>query len=433
MKPASAYPKQSVWTLRHASQNPVSFVEQLAALGDVVPFSLAGHQAFLLNHPDHVENVLVLNAARYAKPRAFERAGALLGRGLLTSDGELHRERRRIAQPAFSPNRLEIYSAVATAAASRVAGSWRDGETIDLAAAMQGLTLDVMGRLLFSADLSAEKQDIGRAMAAAAASLDPLLSLVAPRRELRRAGAYLRSLVGRFIDDRAASDENRDDMLSLLLRTDHHESAQLRDDLVTLLVAGHDTIANALIWTWHLLAQHPKVEARLHEELQDVLDGRAPAFGDLQRLTYTNAVLTESLRLYPPAWVLTRRALLDEEIGGVLIPAGAIVVMSQYVTHRDARFFRDPLTFLPERWMGSARPASPRLAYFPFGAGPRSCIGQGLASLEGPLVLATIASRWRCRPLGEMDVDPRATLRPRGPVLVETSRVSPRARVSNAY
>jgi cytochrome P450 len=420
------YPSASVWTLRRARDNPIAFLEQLASHGDLVTFSIAGHAACLLNHPDYVEDVLVTSHAAFTKPPGMRRSGALLGRGLLTAEGELHQQRRKVALPVFSPQRLEGYAAVISAAAARAADEWQDGATIDMAAAMQGLTMEIIGRLLFGADISAHAAEVRRAMTSAAASLDPLLALLAPARRLSSASRYLRSLVDRLIDERCTG-PGGGDMLTMLRRAEgsEHESpgAQLRDDVATLFVAGHDTIANALVWTWHLLGQTPAAEARLQDELRDAIGWRPAEFGDLDRLAWTRAILAEALRMYPPAWVLTRQARVDHQVGGVTIPAGTVVLVSQYLLHRDRRFFPDPLEFRPERWLDGSQAGRPKLAYFPFGAGPRSCIGQGLALVEGPLVLATLAARWRCRPLVPVDADPRATLRPRGPVPMRIERV----------
>ena len=268
----SAYPTDSIWSLRRARQDPIAFLQKLAAEGDLVQFSLAGRPAFLLNHPDLVEDVLVLNHARFAKPSALQRSGLLFGTGLLTAEGELHERRRRVAQPAFSPQRMNQYGATITQAAARVHERWRDGAIVDMAAEMHRLTMDVIGRLLFGADLSAQATEIDRALTQAAAAIDPLLSLLAPTRRLRPAARYLRTLVDRLIDQHVASGQDGNDMLSLLRRAEGSErepaTAQLRDDVLTLFVAGHDTIANGLIWTWHLLAQHADAEARLGEELR---------------------------------------------------------------------------------------------------------------------------------------------------------------------
>lgn len=417
---ASAYPPKSIWSVRRTPHDPIAFLQGLAAKGDVVPFSLFGRPAFLLNHPDHVENVLVVNHANFSKPPAFQRSSVLLGTGLLTAEGALHRQRRRVLQPAFSQDRMEAYSTTVAQCAARVHGRWRDGQIVDIAAEMHELTLAVIGQILFGADLAAQAADIRHALTAASASLDPLLSLLAPARRLRRASADLRTLVDRLINDWLASPDDGDHLLAVLRRAEGSPGQkitdQLRDDLLTLFVAGHETIANGLTWTWHLLAQHPEAETSLHGELGSILGGQSPAFEHLRDLRYAGWVLAESLRLYPPSWVLTRRALDDCDIGGTFVPAGAIIVVSQYLLHRDPRFFPEPLAFDPDRWDPACQRARPKLAYFPFGAGPRSCIGQGLATMEGILLLAAVAGRWRFEAVTAIDGDPRATLRPKGPV-----------------
>jgi cytochrome P450 len=290
---------------------------------------------------------------------------------------------------------------------------------------MHELTMTIIGRVIFGVDLSSKAATIRQALADASASVDPLLSLLAPSRRLRPARDRLRAFVDGLIDERVASRaQGDDDVLALLMRLEpeaHGPSRQLRDDVFTIFVAGHDTIANGLTWTWHLLATHPQVEARLVDEVTTVLAGRAPAAADVKALRYVGAVLSESLRLLPPSWVITREALQNHRLGDITIPAGAILVISQLLLHRDPRFFVDPLLFNPERWL-TAAPARPKLAYLPFGAGPRACIGQGLAMMEGVLVLAAIAERWRLRPLGPIALDPRATLRPKGQVPMRASR-----------
>jgi cytochrome P450 len=424
--PASSYPPKSIWSLRRAPQDPMAFLQRIAAEGDLVPFSLGGHRAFLLNHPDYVEDVLVLNHSKFSKPPALQRSSALLGAGLLTAEGELHRRRRRLAQPAFGSDRMEGYAATIARSAARVHERWSDGQTVDMAADMQALTLSVIGHILFGADLEPQAAEVRHALAVASASIDPLFSLLAPARRLRPVGNDLRALLDRLIAERLASGDDGDDVLTLLQRAEGSAGQaitdQLRDDLLTLFVAGHDTIANGLTWTWQLLARHPAAEVRLREELERTLRGEPPTFKHLGELTYTGHVLAESLRLYPPSWVITRCALADHEIGHMLIPAGAIIVVSQYLLHRDPRFFSGPLTFDPCRWETGRQETRPRLAYFPFGAGPRSCIGQGLATMEGILLLAALAARWRCRAVTPVDCDPRATLRPRPRALMRLQR-----------
>jgi cytochrome P450 len=418
MGPCEAvYPPASVWSTRTVRQNPLVFLEQLATQGDIVPFALAGHPAFLLNHPNHVEDVLAVNHAKFAKPHRFRRASALLGNGLLTAEGALHRERRQALQPSFSLQRMAGYGAIVVECAENARARWHDGQVVDIAAEMRDITLAIIGRVLFGLDLSRRAADIHRALAVASASLDPLLSVLAPPRQMRPARNRLRGIVNDLIDERHAAGD-AGDLVSALCRADANNRVtdQLRDDVCTLFVAGHETIANALTWTWCLLAQHPEAERRLHDELQTTLGRQLAAYDDLPRLAYTSSVLSESLRLYPASWIITRRAIHDHEVGGTHIPTGALVLLSQYLVHRDGRFFPSPLSFRPERWAPPEQSSRPKLAYFPFGAGPRSCIGQGFAMMEGVLLLASLARYWRCRPAGTVDFDFRATLRPRGPV-----------------
>jgi cytochrome P450 len=252
-----------------------------------------------------------------------------------------------------------------------------------------------------------------------------LLSLIAPVRQVGPAGRYLRTLIDRLVGERLSRPES-DDLFSLLRRAEGSTggpvSEQLKDDVVTLFVAGHDTIAIGLTWTFHLLASHPAAEVLLQDELRSVLGDNRPEAGHLGALGRAGGVFAEALRLYPPSWVITRRALESHQVAGTLVPAGALVIVSQYLLHRDARFFSDPLVFDPRRWEEADQQTRPRLSYFPFGAGPRSCIGQGLATLEGVLALARIAARWRLTPAGRAECDPRATLRPKGPVMMKVAR-----------
>jgi cytochrome P450 len=418
----AVYPPTSVWSVRTVRQDPLAFLQHLSTTGDIVPFELAGRRALLLNHPDYVEDVLVVNHAKFVKPSGFRRGRALLGNGLLTAEGAHHHERRQAVQPAFASHRMAGYAAIVARSAGEICGRWQDGQTVDMAAEMRGLTLTVVGRVLFGRNLDDRAAEVHEALTTAGASMDPLLTLLAPGRRLRPARDRLRTIVNELIDECCRSDAGEAGMVSLLYRADHQVTDQLRDDVLTLFVAGHETIANALAWTWNLVAQHPGTEARLHEELGTLLGGRTPSYDDIDALTYTGWVLAESLRLFPPSWVITRGAAADHEVGGVPVPAGTLVVVSQYLLHRDPRFFQNPLAFHPERWDPVRQHPRPKLAYFPFGAGPRSCIGQGFAIVEGVLLLATIAQGWRCRSAGPVAFDLRATLRPRGPVPMTLER-----------
>ena len=284
---------------------------------------------------------------------------------------------------------------------------------------MRRLTLSIAGETLFGADLTDVATDIDSAVASAIPTVDGLVSIVASRRRAKAARRRLDAIINDVIARRRRDSASRDDLLSLLLEAqgadDEATACQLRDDAVTFLLAGHDTIAHALTWTWTLLAANPEAEARLQTEVADVVGDRLVSAQDVSRLAYTRSLLAEALRLFPPAWVIVRRAAQAHECGGHTIPSGSVVVASPFVTHRDARFFPDPLAFSPERWLSPTE--RPRLAYFPFGAGPRSCIGEGFAWMEGTLVLATLAGRWRLKSGGgAVEPSPRITLRPRGPV-----------------
>jgi cytochrome P450 len=291
---------------------------------------------------------------------------------------------------------------------------------------MRRLTLSIAGETLFGHDLVDVASDVDAAVASAIPRVDGLVSLVASRRRVLTARRQLDTIVNDVVDIRRRSGSTRNDLLSLLLEArgadDEASARQLRDDAVTFLLASHDTIAHALTWTWTLLAANPEADARLHTEVASVVGARLPSAQDVPRLAYTRSVLAEALRLFPPAWVIVRRAAEPHRCAGQQIPHGSLVVASPFVTHRDARFFPDPLTFSPERWMSPDQ--RPRLAYFPFGAGPRSCIGEGFAWMEGTLVLATLAGKWQLRSEGRpVEPSPRITLRPRGPVPMQPTLV----------
>jgi cytochrome P450 len=411
----------SLLHLRRARRDPIGFLRRLAASGDIVGFDLAGQRAFLLSHPALIEEVLVTHASRFAKAPALDRASSLLGRGLLTADAALNTSRRRITVPAFHRERLNHYACVIVDATARQTATWRDGDTRDAVDEMTTLTLQAVGECLFSTDLSPVAAELRGILVAAVEALDPLVTLVAPMRHLRAARQRLDRIVGDLVERRLADPEPPDDLLTLLVQARGPDATreQLHDDTLTMLLAGHDTIGNALAWTWSWIASHPSVEAAFHAEVDTTLGGRSPSAADAKTLMYTRAVLAESLRLSPPAWLLARRALEDHRCGDTLLPAGSLVLMSPHLVHRDARFFDDPLAFAPERWLGSGNGWRPQQAFFPFGAGRRSCIGESFAWLEGILVLAAIGSRWRLvTATPDPDVEPRITMRPRGPLTV---------------
>lgn len=402
--------------------NPLSFLKRTAdAYGDIAYFRLGPQHVFLLNEPELIKQVLVTNQNNFTKSRALQRAKVLLGEGLLTNEGASHLRQRRLVQPAFHRPRLVGYSEMMTAAALRTRERWHAGETLDVSSEMMRLTLAVVGKTLFSADIESEAGEIGEALTAILKMFDLLMmpfseyleKLPLPSvRRFEKARARLDQTIYGMIAERRASGEDRGDLLSMLLLQQDEDGTggmtdqQVRDEALTLFIAGHETTAQALMWTWYLLSQNPECEQKLHQELDHVLGGRVPAFDDLPQLRYTEMVLAESMRLYPPAWAIGRKGIAPFELGGYHMPKGAIVIVSPYVMHRDPRFFPEPDRFDPERWTPEAREARPKFSYFPFGGGARLCIGERFAWMEGTLVLATIAQKWRLRLVAGQRVEP---------------------------
>lgn len=430
--PPSSPGKRFLGCLLEFRRDPPAFLSSLAREhGDIVHFKLGPQETYLLNHPDYIRDVLVTHNRNFVKSRGLQMAKKFLGESLLTSEGEFHRRQRRLAQPAFHRQRINAYAEVMTDHATRTRERWRDGDTLDIWQEMMRLTLAIVGKTLFDADVEAEAPEIGKALTDVMQLFEritnPLsglldkLPLPGNRRWLK-AKARLDSTIYRIIDERRASGEDRGDLLSMLLLAQDEEgdggsmtNEQLRDEAMTLFVAGHETTANALTWTWYLLSQHPDVEAKLHEEIDAALEGKLPTAADVARLRYAEMVFAESMRMYPPAWTLGRRVLTDYQIGQYVVPAGAIILMSPWVMHHDPRFFPDPFKFDPERWTAEAREARPKFSYFPFGGGPRVCIGEQFAWMEGALLIATIAQQWRMRLANGQRVEPKAmiTLRPK--------------------
>ena len=413
-------------------RGPLPFFQNLAErYGDISYFRLGPQQAFFFNHPDYIKDILVTKHQNFMKGLALQRSKRLLGEGLLTSEGDFHRRQRRLAQPAFHRLRIASYADVMTAYASQTRRSWNDNETLDISEEMMRLTLGIVGKTLFDADVVSDAQEVGEAMTV---SMDLFKTLTLPFYDLlqklplpqfRRfddAKRRLDAIIFRLIEERRRSGQDRGDLLSMLLLAQDTEGdggqmtdAQLRDELMTIFLAGHETTSNALTWTCYLLSQNPEVESKLHEEIDEVLRGRLPAFEDVARMKYTEMVLAESMRLYPPAWAIGRMALNDFEIGGYVVPKKSLVLMSQYVMHRDPRYFAEPLRFDPERWSPEAKETRPQFSYFPFGGGPRRCIGEGFAWMEGILLLATLAQHWQMRlaPNHPVELKPVMTLRPK--------------------
>ena len=414
--------RRSVWSLRRIKSDPLAFLEDLAGSpdDDIVPFSLAGRPAFLLKHPAAVEAVLVSQHDKFVKSYGLQRVRRLLGNGLLTAEGDAHRRQRNVVQPAFHRQALERYGEIMVRHAARARDRWQPHQTVEVSAEAGALTLAIVGETLFGADIESLSVEVRQALMVASDALDPLISLLAPARRVRPQRERLAAVIDDLIVRHQRSGGDRENLISLLLASQeagpHTITDQTRDDALTVLLAGHDTIATALVWTWILLAQHPEAGARIEQEVDALLGSRLASSADVPALVFTRAVLSESLRLRPPAWVVARSATADLELGGIRIPAGSIVLISQYLMHRDRRFYSNPMAFDPDRWLDDRQAGRRKMAYFPFGAGPRSCIGEGFAWMEGVLLLATFAQRWRLKlmDLGE-PIRPRPTITLRPP------------------
>jgi cytochrome P450 len=430
--PIAAYPPGPPRSLRSLiiygpGRDPLKYFTTLQrTYGDLVHVRMAGEHLFLVNDPRHVRDILTTNQHKFIKGRGLERAKRLLGEGLLTSEGDAHLHQRRLLQPAFHRDRIASYASVMTALADRVRSGWREGATIDAAQDMMRLTLAIAGKTLFGADVESQARDVGRAMTDVLESfwlqMLPMPQLlekmpIPALRRARAARAHLDDLIYGMIAERRTAPDSRHDLLSMLLDARDDDSGrgglsdrQVRDEAMTIFIAGHETTANALSWTWYLLSGAPDVEAGLHEEVDRVLGGRLPTVADIRSLPLVEKIVTEAIRLYPPAWIIGRRALEDYPIDAYVIPARSIVVVSPYLLHRDGRYFPEPDTFRPERWTEAFKTALPPFAYFPFGGGVRRCIGESFALMELVLVVSTIAQRWRLRLVPGHPVAPRAVV-----------------------
>ena len=409
--------------------------------GDIAHYQLGPLHVYQLSHPDLARQVLVEQAEKFHKPKLIKRAfRPFAGEGLLTSDGAAWRQQRKLLQPAFHHRQLAAYSEVMVAQAMRLVESFAGGETRDIGAEMARVTMNVVVNTLFGADLPREIREIGRSMRAVLEAANRRMNSVVqipywvptPRnlRE-RRALAGLDGLFHLIIQMRRRSGERHDDLLSALLAATDEDNGhamsdqQLRDEMMTLFLAGHETTANTLTWTWFLLSQHPEVEAKLLQESQSVLGGGLPALADLPNLPYTEMVIREAMRLCPPAPGVAREPVEDVTLGGYRVSQGSLISVNTYAMHRDARFFPDPLRYDPERFSPGWEERIPRYAYLPFGGGPRICIGNAFAMMEARLILATVAPRYRFILEGSpAEVVPiqLVTLRPKHPVRMKLER-----------
>ncbi len=438
-QPRPRFPGDFILQMR---RNPLDFLTNLADQhGDFVHFRIGKQNMFLLNHPDYVKEMLVTQHKHLQKGRALQQARRILGNGLLTNEGASHLKQRRLMQPAFHRNRIAAYATDMVGYSQKIMGDWQDGDVVEMHDEMQRLTLAIVGKTLLNTDIESDAQDVGVALNVLTSQFGKMLmpfselltQLPLPSmRRLAEAQETLDLLVQRLIEERLQQGDQGDLLSMLLMAQEDGEGMsmeQVRDEVMTILLAGHETTANSLTWTFALLAQHPEVAQALQRELDEVLNSspsrkggsRFPTLTDLPNLPYLDKVLKESLRLYPPAWAIGRTAVSDISIGNHHIPAGSALFVSQWVMHRDGRYYANPDRFDPERWTKEAVAERPKFAYFPFGAGARFCIGERFAWMEMGLILATIAQSWQFNLTNNQPIVPQAkiTLRPKNGLRVK--------------
>jgi cytochrome P450 len=380
---------------------------------------------YLVTSPELIQEILVTKQRNFIKGEYLQRTKKVFGEGLLTSEGDFHHRQRRLVQPAFHHDRLNVYAKVMTTYAERTTSNWRDGEVLDIHGEMMKLTMAIVAKCLYDADLESESKKIAQDLTLTieyfnrlSSPLAKILEKLPTNKKYEGAVARIDKMVYGLIEERRRSGKDTGDLLSMLLHAKDESGMemtdrQLRDEVLILFAAGHETTANALTWTFYLLSENPAAEKKFHAEV-DALNHELTA-ADVPKLEYTTKVFTESMRLYPPAWILPREVVKETQIGDYIIPAEANVLVSQFVNHRDPRFFAHPESFEPERWTPEFRKTLPKFAYYPFGGGPRSCVGEPFAWMEGALLLATISRRWTMHHVEGHKVEmlPRITLRPK--------------------
>lgn len=410
---------------------PTEFLTKMSKLGDVSTFRIGKIPVFLINHPDLIRDLLVTNHCKFVKGRALQRAKSLLGEGLLTSEKEFHLRQRRMIQPAFHRARINEYAKAMIEFGEKMSGEWCDGDTRDIDKEMMRLTLWIVGKTLFSANVEDEADEVGTAMTTIVSAFNFILLPFSeyleklplpPLRKLQKARQTLDEVIYKIINERRKSSEDKGDLLSMLLLAQDEETGnamtdkQVRDEALTLFLAGHETTANALAWTFYLLSQNPEAEKKFHAELDEILGDKPITPEDYGKLKFTESVLAESLRLFPPAWTVGRLATEEHEFNGYKIAPKSLVLASQFVIHHDSRFWENPESFQPERWEKlSIKEAGNKFIYFPFSKGIRNCIGENFAWMEGVLLLAILGRNWRLNLMPEQKIalQPMITLRPK--------------------
>ncbi len=426
------------------ARGPLAFLQRAHALGPFVRVNFFGLKAIMLTEPEHIEEVFVTKAKHFGKDVYAQDLKRVLGEGLLTAEGDFWLRQRRLAQPAFHKERIAGYGRTMIDVAEQEHARWQDGEERDIHADMMRVTLEIVGKTLFGANVVDQAHDIAEGLEAVMLRYtDPIAmgvphwdKLPTPLNRRFKAGiGRIDRVIRQLIEDhRAGRVGDKNDLLSMYRAARDEDGSgmseqQLRDEVITLILAGHETTAIALSWTWMLLAQHPAVREKLEEELDRVLGGRAPTVADLPKLEYTDRVIKESMRLYPPAWSTGRQALQDTSVGGLPIKKGEQVWMIEWAVHRDPRWFEDPERFDPDRWAGDLQKRIPRYAYFPFGGGPRMCIGHAFATMEAVLLLASFARAFRAPLVAGHPIEaaPAITLRPKHGLKVRVEKRVQRA------
>lgn len=419
----------------------LSFLKKMTnQYGDIVHFNLGPYRVVLLNHPDFIKQVLSTDNNNFVKGRPLEMAKELMGEGLLTSEGEFHKQQSRIIQPAFHGKMMNYYAPVMTFYANNLMNKWKEGMTVDVLSEMVEMSIEIAGKTMFSIDIKEEVPDITKSLE----NIIPLFGRITlPFSEyliklplpstyrFYKARAQLDNIIYNIINARKKSRLDNGDLLSLLLNAQDQIDAnnsmtdqQIRDQALTLFLTGFDTTSLALSWTWYLLSQNPEAEYKLHIELDNVLNGRLPTIDDVPNLVYTKMVFAESMRIYPPIYVIARQAIEEFSISDYVVPAGTIVLTSPYLIHHDERFHHNPEQFNPNRWNNKNAYQQSRFDYFPFSRGARSCIGQHYAWLEGVLVLASIAQNWKLKSISNkpIEFEQVINLRPKNGIKMKLSR-----------
>jgi cytochrome P450 len=451
--------------LRQFVRDPINTLSNIAReYGDISHFKLGREHVYLINNPDYIEKVLIYDHRNFKKGKRLQTAKAVLGEGLVTSEGDYHSRQRRLIQPIFHPKQVMMYGSIVSDYAAHMRDGWNEGSTVDISHDMMRLTLRIICKSVLNYDVEAEAQQVGKALTTVRKYskrlqspighvLDKISILPAPKKA-REAKNELDSLVYGLISDRrqqeeSGSDKRLNDLLTRLLQAqDSNPQAttmstsstststsmststngkmsdkQVRAEVMTIFIAGHETTANALTWTFYLLSQHRDIEKKLQDEIDSVVDHRTgnnveskiPSVEDIPKLQYTEKVLRESMRLFPPVWTMGRYVENDYPVGEFTIPAGSSILMSQYVMHHDPRYYENSEEFNPERWTDEFKTHLPRFSYFPFGGGIRGCIGEPFAWMEGILIIATIAQKWTMDLTADQRIklDPAITLRPK--------------------